>query len=72
VREAVVMGVADASRGQHLAARVVLREGQSARPEELHALCTADLLPYKVPRSIRIVDELPRSPTGKPLRRAPG
>jgi long-chain acyl-CoA synthetase len=70
VAEAAVVGKKDPSRGEVVAAFVILREGQTAKPEELKELCrTQGLAPFKVPREIIFVPDLPRSPTGKVLKR---
>jgi fatty-acyl-CoA synthase len=69
VAEAAVLGVDDDQYGQRLAAFVVLADGSSAGPEELKAHVRENLANYKVPRSISVLDELPRSSTGKIVRR---
>jgi len=48
---------------------VVLKPGQTLSPEELIAFCKGKIATYKLPREIVIVNELPRTPTGKLLRR---
>ncbi|NDK91320.1 long-chain fatty acid--CoA ligase [Gordonia desulfuricans] len=69
VREAAVVGVPDEYRGETVKAYVSLRDGQSANPDELIAYCKTQLAAYKYPRHIDIVDELPKTVTGKILRR---
>jgi fatty-acyl-CoA synthase len=69
VIEAAVLGVDDAQYGQRLAAFVVLGEGASAQPDDLKAHVRENLANYKVPRSVTVLDELPRSSTGKIARR---
>ncbi|MFB9567033.1 class I adenylate-forming enzyme family protein [Saccharopolyspora hordei] len=69
VREAAVVGVPDPYRGETVKAFVSLRHGASAEPEELVAHCKAQLAAYKYPRSVEIIDELPKTATGKILRR---
>jgi 2-aminobenzoate-CoA ligase len=64
-----VIGVPDEIRGQIAKAFVVLKPGASATPEELIEFCRGKIATYKLPREIVIVDELPRTPTGKLLRR---
>ena len=66
---AAVVGVADARRGEAVAAAVVCREGATVAAADLAALCRARLAPYKCPRSIAFVRELPLGVTGKVLRR---
>ncbi|MCV7225659.1 acyl-CoA ligase FadD12 [Mycolicibacterium komossense] len=69
VAEASVIGVEDADYGERLAAFVVLRSGGSASPEVLKQHVRDNLANYKVPRSITVLDELPRNNTGKVARR---
>jgi acyl-CoA synthetase (AMP-forming)/AMP-acid ligase II len=65
VAEAHVLGVDDAQYGQRLAAFVVLNADASSNVESLKAHVRENLANYKVPRSIAVLDELPRSSTGK-------
>jgi fatty-acyl-CoA synthase len=69
VAEASVIGVDDEQFGQRLAAFVVLNHGASATPDSLKQHIRENLANYKVPRDITILDELPRSSTGKIVRR---
>jgi long-chain acyl-CoA synthetase len=70
VAEAAVLGKKDPSRGEVVAAFVVMREGQQVKPDELREVCRAHGLPqFKIPRDIIFVSEFPRSPTGKVLKR---
>jgi 2-aminobenzoate-CoA ligase len=64
-----VIGVPDEIRGQIAKAFVVLKPGASATPQELLEFCKGKIATYKLPREIVIVSELPRTPTGKLLRR---
>ncbi len=68
VAEASVLGVADEQYGQRLAAFVVLTPGASATSDTLKQHVKENLANYKVPRDIVVLDELPRSNTGKILR----
>lgn len=68
VAEAAVLGVDDEQYGQRLAAFVVLAADASATPESLKQHVRENLANYKVPREILVLDELPRSSTGKILR----
>ena len=70
VREAAVVGVPDEYRGETVKAFVSLRDDVSATPEEIIEFAKAQMAAYKYPRSVEIVDELPKTVTGKILRRA--
>ncbi len=69
VEEAAAIGVQDDQFGQRLRAFVVLRSGAGATEEELQEHVKSNLARYKVPREIMFIDELPRNPTGKVLKR---
>jgi len=68
VAEAAVLGVNDEQYGQRLAAFVVLAHAASATPDTLKQHVRDNLANYKVPREIVLLDELPRSSTGKIAR----
>lgn len=69
VREAAVIGVPDEYRGETVKAFVSLRPGAEVSPPELIAFCKERMAAYKYPRQIELVDELPKTVTGKILRR---
>ena len=69
VSEAVAIGVEDEKFGQRLKAFVVLNEGQKVSEDDLKDHVKLNLARYKVPREIEFIDELPRNPTGKVLKR---
>jgi acyl-CoA synthetase (AMP-forming)/AMP-acid ligase II len=69
VAEVAVFGVDDEKFGQRLKAVVVLREGASATEADLKGHVKANLAAYKVPRDVEFMDELPRTSTGKVLKR---
>jgi len=69
VREAAVIGVPDAYRGETVWAYVSLRPGASATSGELIEFCREQLAAYKYPRRVEVLPELPKSPAGKLLRR---
>jgi long-chain acyl-CoA synthetase len=69
VTEAAVIGVPDEYRGEDVKAFVSLRSGQPADEAELVARWGEHLAAYKCPRSIEMLDELPKTPSGKILRR---
>jgi acyl-CoA synthetase (AMP-forming)/AMP-acid ligase II len=66
VFDALVVGVPDLRYGQHVAAVVAPRKGTHPTLAELDAFVRRDIAGYKVPRSLWIVDEVKRSPAGKP------
>lgn len=68
VREAAVIGVPDSYRGETVKAFVAVKEPIS--PDALTAYCRERLAAYKVPRQLEIVETLPKTLTGKILRRA--
>jgi acyl-CoA synthetase (AMP-forming)/AMP-acid ligase II len=69
VLEAAVFGVPDETWGEAVKAVVVLKPGMDATEEELVSLVREDLGSYMKPRSVDFVTELPKSPTGKILKR---
>jgi long-chain acyl-CoA synthetase len=69
VMEAAVVGVPHEQLGEEVAAVVVLKDGADAAPEELREFMKERVAAYKYPRIVRIVDELPKGPTGKILKR---
>ncbi|MEJ8647120.1 AMP-binding protein [Streptomyces sp. MS1.AVA.3] len=69
VREAAVVGVPDAYRGESVKAYVSLRPGTAPDPAELAAYCKERLAAYKYPRAVEILAELPKTTSGKILRR---
>ena len=66
VFDALVVGVPDPRFGQHVAAVVAPRKGKHPTLAELDAFVRKEIAGYKVPRSLWIVDEVKRSPAGKP------
>ena len=69
VAEVAVIGMAHDDLGEEVGAAVALKEGASATEEELQAFAKEGLAAYKYPRKVWIVDDLPKGPTGKILRR---
>src|SRR5919205_4513603 len=69
VRESAVVGVPDEKRGETVKAFVSLKPGATVTEEELIAHCRERMAAYKYPRSVEVVDELPKTVTGKILRR---
>jgi acyl-CoA synthetase (AMP-forming)/AMP-acid ligase II len=66
VFDAIVVGVPDERWGERVAAVVAPRAGQSPTLEDLDAHCRSKISGYKVPRELRLVDEIQRQPSGKP------
>lgn len=69
VREAAVVGVPDEYRGETVRAFVSLVAGADAGAEELIDFCRERMAAYKYPRSVVVLDELPKNASGKLLRR---
>src|SRR5215207_4245661 len=69
VAEAAVFGVEDEDFGQRLKAVVVLRDGHELAGDEIKRFVKSNLAGYKVPRDVDFVAELPRTSTGKVLKR---
>jgi long-chain acyl-CoA synthetase len=69
VAEAAVIGVPHPELGEEIAAVLALKPGQTATPQELRDYVKGKVAAYKYPRTVKIVDELPKGPTGKILKR---
>jgi len=69
VREAAAVGVPDEYRGETVKAFVSLKPGEGATEEALIAFCRERMAAYKYPRQVEFVDELPKTASGKILRR---
>jgi long-chain acyl-CoA synthetase len=69
VLEAAVVGVPDPYRGETVKAFVSLKAGRSVDEAELQVFCKERMAAYKYPRQIEFMDELPKTVTGKILRR---
>ena len=69
IQEAAAIGVDDEKFGQRLKAFVVLREGAELSEDEIKGYVRENLANYKVPGEVVFLEELPRNPTGKVLKR---
>ena len=69
VAEAAVVGLPDPQWGERLAAVIVLSARATLQDDDIVAHCREYLGGYKVPRIVRFVDELPRNPAGKVMKR---
>jgi long-chain acyl-CoA synthetase len=69
VREAAVLGVPHESLGEEVGAAVALKHGAETDVDELRQFVKEQVAAYKYPRVIWFVDELPKGPTGKILKR---
>jgi long-chain acyl-CoA synthetase len=69
VREAAVLGVPHDEYGEEIGAAVALKEGAATTPDELRDYVKKQVAAYKYPRRVWIVDDLPKGPTGKILKR---
>jgi len=69
IEDTAVVGVPDASRGEMPKAFVILKEGAHATEKELKKFCMEHLARYKVPRIFSFETELPRTATGKVLKK---
>jgi long-chain acyl-CoA synthetase len=70
VREAAVVGIPHAELGEEVAAAVALRPGMQVTEKEIRDYVKTNVAAYKYPRRVWFVDELPKGPTGKILKRA--
>ena len=69
VREAAVVGLPDDEWGEEVGAAVTLKDGESVSPDELRAFVKDQVAAYKYPRKVWLVEDLPKGPTGKILKR---
>jgi long-chain acyl-CoA synthetase len=69
IREAAVIGVPDDEWGEEIGAAVVLHEGEQLESAEVSAYVKERIAAYKYPRLVWFLDELPKGPTGKILKR---
>ena len=68
ISEAQVFGIPDEKYGEEVCAWIVQKSGTSLSEEEVKQFCRGQIAPYKIPKHVRIVDELPMTVTGKPQK----
>ncbi|WP_156026330.1 tripartite tricarboxylate transporter substrate-binding protein [Xanthobacter sp. 91] len=69
IREAAVVAIPHPALGEDVAACVVAREGATLDVEDLSAFCARSLADYARPRRWLVIDELPKNPMGKVLKK---
>jgi long-chain acyl-CoA synthetase len=69
VREAAVIGISDPYRGETIKAVISLKAGHSVTPAEIKAFARERMAAYKYPRVVEIVEDLPKTTSGKIMRR---
>jgi len=69
VREVAVVGMPHPKLGEEVGAAVALKKGATASPEELQTFVKEQVAAYKYPRKVWLMDDLPKGPTGKILKR---
>ncbi len=70
VKEGITVGLPDPRKGECIKVYIVLKEGETATPEEFIGYLKERLTPYKVPSEVEFREQLPKSMIGKILRRA--
>jgi long-chain acyl-CoA synthetase len=69
IKDLALVGMADELKGEAVKAFIVLKDGESGTAEEIQEFCKERMAPYKVPTVVEFVEEIPRSASGKALRR---
>ncbi len=69
IKDLVIVGIPDELKGEAPKALIQLKEGQTATEEEIRDYCKGRMAPYKIPVAVEFLDEIPRSASGKALRR---
>ncbi len=69
IKECAVVGIKDVQKGEIPKAYIALQEGESSTEKEIKEYLKEKIANYKIPRYIKILDELPKTPTGKILKK---
>ncbi|MFP5405556.1 MAG: AMP-binding enzyme, partial [Gammaproteobacteria bacterium] len=69
IQELAIYGIPHPQKGEQVAAAIVVKAGHALTPDQVTAWCREEIAAYKIPARIDIVDELPKSATGKILKR---
>ncbi|HRZ17074.1 MAG TPA: long-chain fatty acid--CoA ligase, partial [Candidatus Hydrogenedentes bacterium] len=69
VREASVVGIPDRIRGEEVKVYVSVKDGEALTPEDIRAFLEARVARYKWPKEVEVLEDLPKGPTGKILKR---
>ncbi|MEH2042168.1 class I adenylate-forming enzyme family protein [Nostoc sp.] len=69
VTEVAVYGIKDAIKGEIVQANIILKQGKIISEEQILKFCSERMAKYKIPCAINFVDSLPKTPTGKILKR---
>jgi long-chain acyl-CoA synthetase len=69
VLEAAVVGIPDEVRGEEVKAFVALKPDSEVTEDDLKQYCFERMAKYKCPKSIQLMEHLPKGPTGKLLKR---
>jgi len=69
ILEAAVVGIPDDAMGEEVGAAIVLKEGEDVSVDDVKAYVKEEVAAYKYPRQVWFLDELPKGPTGKILKR---
>lgn len=69
VKDAAVIGMPDPVYGETVQACVILKEGSRAKEQDIISFCTERIAGYKAPRSVVFLQAIPRSPSGKVLKK---
>ncbi|MEW6130464.1 MAG: long-chain-fatty-acid--CoA ligase [Acidobacteriota bacterium] len=69
VKDAATIGVPHALYGEEVKSFIVLREGEQATEDEIMAFCREQLADFKCPKSVAFLEDIPKGPTGKLLKK---